>query len=179
MKINSKLLNKAKKIKLIAMDVDGVLTDGSITVLNSGEEVKTWNVKDGLAFHLAKRCNKNLEFAWITGRKSVQIDKRSREMGVKHVIQDCMKKGEAIKKLSLKLSLSPDEVAYIGDDLVDIPALRFAGFSSCPSDAQADVKRETFYIASARGGKGVLREVIEIILKARGFWKDATKGYID
>jgi len=170
--------SKAKKVRLIATDVDGVLTDGSIIIRQSGEEVKTWNVKDGLGLYLAKRSGDGIKFAWITGRKSRQVKERAKDMGIDILVQDCMKKRDAMEKIIKKLKITPEEVIYIGDDLVDIPVFRYVGLSACPKDAPMEVKREATFTASCDGGKGILREIVELVLKSRGLWEKATRGYI-
>jgi 3-deoxy-D-manno-octulosonate 8-phosphate phosphatase (KDO 8-P phosphatase) len=168
----------ARNIRLIAMDVDGVLTGGEIIVLDSQEEIKFWNVKDRFAFHLVHRSMADIKFAWITGRKSNQVADRAKECGIDRVCQNCMKKKDALDELAREWGLKPEEVLFVGDDLVDIPPFRYAGFAVCPSDAPDEVKEEADYISSFAGGKGVLREVVEIVLKARGLWQKATEGYI-
>ena len=177
--MHQKLLTKLKKIKLIAMDVDGVLTSGEIIVFDTGGEIKIWNVKDRLSFHLVQRSGADIKFAWITGRASKQVADRAAEIGIDEFYQGCMHKKEAMDEILKKRSLRPDEVVYIGDDLIDIPVLRMVGLSVCPKDAPEEVKKETDYISSCDGGKGVLREITEAVLKARGLWKAAVKGYID
>jgi 3-deoxy-D-manno-octulosonate 8-phosphate phosphatase (KDO 8-P phosphatase) len=169
---------RAKKIKLIAMDVDGVLTGGEIIFVNSSEEIKIWNVRDGMAFHLAHRTGAGIKFAWITGRSSKQVEERAAEMGIHVLQQNCMKKKEALEDILRKFNIQPDETAYLGDDLVDVPVFRTVGLSVCPSDACEEVKKEAHYMSGLAGGKGVLREVVEIVLKSRGLWGRATEGYL-
>jgi 3-deoxy-D-manno-octulosonate 8-phosphate phosphatase (KDO 8-P phosphatase) len=169
---------KAKKIKLIAMDIDGVLTGGEIIVLDSQEEVKIWNVKDRFAFHLVHRGKIDIKFAWITGRQSRQVSDRAKEINIEVVYQNCMKKKAALEETARRFGLSAAEIAYIGDDLVDVPPLRYAGLAVCPSDAPREVKREADYVTSVPGGAGVLREVVELVLKSRGLWARATEGYL-
>jgi 3-deoxy-D-manno-octulosonate 8-phosphate phosphatase (KDO 8-P phosphatase) len=179
MKFPKKLIAKAKKIKLIAMDVDGVLTGGEIIVFDSGGEIKVWNVKDRLAFHLIRRSGSGIKLAWITGRSSRQVSDRAKEIGIDEFYDDCMNKKEAILEILKKNKLRPEEVVFIGDDLIDIPVFRIVGFSVCPSDAPDEVKKEADYVSPLAGGKGILREVAEAVLKTRGFWKAAVKGYIE
>jgi len=168
---------KAKKVKAIAMDVDGVLTDGSIIILDSGEEVKVWNAKDRLGIFIARDVLK-LKFAWISGRKSRQVSERAKELGIDALYMGSMDKLGAYGNMLQKLKLKDSEVAYIGDDLVDIPVFEKAGFSACPLDAAPDVKKKADYVTAACGGKGVLREVIEVVLKSKGVWEKAYKEYL-
>ena len=168
---------KAKKIKLIAMDVDGVLTGGEIIVLDSGEEVKIWDVKDRFAFHLAKTSDPSIRFAWITGRKSKQVELRAKEIGIHELYQGCMNKKDAMLEILKKYNLNPDEAAYIGDDIVDIQVLKYVGLSACPSDAPDDVKKEVMYVTKVPGGKGCLRELADMVLKSKGIWESAVRKY--
>jgi len=179
MKIPKSIINKAKKIKLIAMDVDGVLTNGEIIIFDSGGETKIWNVKDRLAFHLVQRSGSGIKLAWITGRASKQVSDRAKEIGIDEFYQGVMYKKPAIQEILKKYSLKPEEAAFIGDDLIDIPVLSMVGLAICPKDAPEEVKKAVDYISPYCGGKGVLREAVEAVLKTRGFWKAAVKGYID
>jgi len=177
--MRNKLLPKLKKIRLIAMDVDGVLTGGEIIIFDGGGEIKMWNVKDRLAFHLVQRSGADIKLAWITGRASKQVADRAAEIGIDEFYQGCMDKAVAMEEILRKLSLKPEQAVFIGDDLIDIPVLRMVGLGICPADAPEEVKKEADYVSGLDGGKGVLREIVEAVLKARGFWKAAVKGYID
>jgi 3-deoxy-D-manno-octulosonate 8-phosphate phosphatase (KDO 8-P phosphatase) len=170
--------SKAEKIKLIAMDVDGVLTGGEIIVLSSGEEVKIWSVKDGFAFHYAKRNNTGLKFAWITGRNSKQVSDRAKESKIDFLYQGCMSKLIAVNEIARKMNISLNQIAYIGDDLVDIPVLKRAGLSFCPADAPLEVKKAAYVISKTKGGKGILKEVVDIVLKSQGLWNKAVGEYL-
>jgi len=178
MKIKKNIKTLAKKIKLIAMDIDGVLTGGEIIVLDSGKELKIWNVKDGFGFHLAKLSGAGIKLAWITGGQSEQIENRAKMLEIDFLYQGCFRKKEAISEIANKLNISPEETLFIGDDLLDVPAFRYAGFSICPKDAPQEVKKEVDYISEIPGGKGVVREVVEIVLKSRGLWDKATEPYL-
>lgn len=169
---------RARKIQLIGMDVDGVLTAGGIIVPDGGGEIKIWNVKDGMGFHLAHVCGQRLDFAWITGRKSRQVTQRAKEMRVKHVYQNCSRKAGALEKILRETGLHPEEAAYIGDDLNDLPVMRMVGLAACPSDAPAEVREGVHYVSPRAGGAGVARDVIELVLKSRGLWEAATRAYL-
>ncbi|MDD5688067.1 MAG: HAD hydrolase family protein [Elusimicrobia bacterium] len=171
------ILKKASKIKLLATDVDGVLTDGRIIVLNSGEEVKFWDVYDRFAFSLIKNYAKDLKIAWITGRKSQQVEDRAREVGVHYLYQKKMDKMSAINEILKKENLLISEIAFIGDDLVDLPVLLRCGFSICPKNASDEIKKSVDYITNVESGKGVFREVVEIIFKSQGLWEKVLKHY--
>ncbi len=162
------LRRRAKKIRLFAMDVDGVLTDGKIVVLNSGEEVKSWDVKDRIAFFILRKFGARFPVAWITGRKSLQVETRSKEIGVAALFQNCDHKGRALEEAAAGLSLTMEQAVFVGDDLVDLPALRRAGLAVCPADAHPSVRAVCHWVTKARGGNGAVREVVDFVLEAQG-----------
>ncbi|MDR2426702.1 MAG: HAD hydrolase family protein [Endomicrobium sp.] len=172
-----KLIKKAKGIKLIACDVDGVLTRGEIIVFNNGEEIKLWNVKDGLGYHELKQIVPPIKTAWITGRESEQVKCRAESMGINYLVQDCMVKKTAFNDILRKAGIKACEAAYIGDDIVDIPVMMLAGFAACPLDAVEEVKKHADMVSSFKGGEGVVRDVIETLLKANGKWKEVLEKY--
>lgn len=159
---------RLKKTRLIAMDVDGVLTAGEIIVLNSGEEIKIWNVKDRIGLFALKKFAPRFKIAWITGRSSRQVADRAREIGVDVLVQNCDHKGRALAAACKKLGLKPSEALFIGDDLVDLPAFRTAGVAVCPADAHDAVKAVCPWTTRAAGGRGAVREVIDAVLEAQG-----------
>ena len=164
-----------KGIRVVAMDVDGVLTAGDIIVLESGEEVKLWNVKDRLAFFVGRA--QGLTFVWITARDSKQVKARAKDVKVDALYAGCRDKKSALADLCRRFRVSPREVAYLGDDLIDLPVLRRVGLAACPSDAPTDVKRAVHYVSSLPGGRGVLRDVVDRILKAQGKWSRVLASY--
>jgi len=174
--MDGRIKAKAKNIKMIGMDIDGVLTPGDIVVMESGEEIKSWNVKDRLGFNLARRAG-NLKFAWISGRGCKQVEQRAKELKIESVNLKRMDKCKALKEILRKFKLRAENFAYIGDDLVDIPVLKKAGLSFCPKDAPEEVKQVVDYVSKVEGGRGVLREVIELILKLQGKWEEVTREY--
>ena len=124
--MNKKISEKAKKIKLIAMDVDGVLTPGDIVIMESGEEVKSWNAKDRLGIFLTRNAG-GMKFAWVSGRKSRQVEERAEELNIDAVYLGTLSKMPAFNDMHERCKLKGDEIAYIGDDLVDLPLLKRAG----------------------------------------------------
>jgi 3-deoxy-D-manno-octulosonate 8-phosphate phosphatase (KDO 8-P phosphatase) len=162
-------LRRMKKLRLLAMDVDGVLTDGKIIIMDSGEEVKEWNVKDRIGFFMARRASPPFALAWITGRKSKQVESRAAEIGAR-LHQHADHKGEKLSETAASFGLSVDQAVFIGDDLVDLPALARAGLAVCPSDAHPEVKKACHWVTDAPGGAGVFREVFDAVLKAQGRW---------
>jgi len=171
-KYTKQLLNTASKIKLVATDIDGVLTAGEVIVLESGEEIKIWNVKDRQGLHTLKQNLPDIKIAWITGRKSKQVEIRAKEQKVDFLVQECKDKMKAIIDIANKLSIGLSEVAYIGDDIIDLCVLKKAGLSVCPKDAVVEAKKISKYISQYDGGKGVFREVCEILLKANKKWEE-------
>ena len=171
-KYTKQLLNTASKIKLIATDIDGVMTAGEIILLENGEEIKIWNVKDRLGMHLLKEYLPDVKVAWITGRKSKQVEIRAKEQKVDFLIQECRDKIKSLVNIANKMSIGMSEILYIGDDIIDLCALKKAGLSVCPKDAVVEAKKVSKYISQYDGGKGVFREVCELLLKANKKWDE-------
>jgi 3-deoxy-D-manno-octulosonate 8-phosphate phosphatase (KDO 8-P phosphatase) len=173
----SALSSRAKKIRLIGMDIDGVLTDGGVTVLNSGEEVKSWHVRDRFGFVLARESGFPFRFAWISGRRSRSVTRAAKELKVDALALGERDKAGAYADIKKKLGAKDDETAFIGDDLMDLPVLRRVGLSCCPRDASEEIRRRVHYVTRVPGGRGVFREVMELILKSRGLWKGLVERY--
>ncbi len=159
------VLERARRVQLLAMDVDGVLTNGEIAYTSSGEEIKVFNVKDGLGITLAKRAG--LKTAIITARQSPMVARRAEELGIDHLYQLAKNKLNPLFELTESLGLSLDEVAYVGDDLPDIPALEAVGLACCPADAVTKVQSLCHLITRREGGKGAIREIVDLILQAK------------
>ena len=159
------------KIKLIVLDVDGTLTDGGIYYDSQGNEMKRFDVKDGLGILVAREAG--LEFAVITGRASPMVARRVKELGIAYLLQGVQKKYPALLELAKNRNLSLEEIGYIGDDLNDLQCMEAVGFRACPADAAAAVKAICSYIASAPGGHGAVRESLEYLLTLRGQWSAA------
>ncbi len=170
------LLKKARSIKLIAMDVDGVLTAGDIIVLDSGEEIKFWNAKDRMGFAVCRSYKVPMLFAWITGRQSKSVAANAANLGIHHLVQKCENKRAALKEILDARGLEFDQAVFIGDDLIDLGVMKSVGIAACPSDAVPDVKKISHYISPLNGGRGVGRDVIELILKAQNKWDDVVRS---
>ncbi|OIP62877.1 MAG: phenylphosphate carboxylase subunit delta [Nitrospirae bacterium CG2_30_53_67] len=166
---------KALKIRWIILDVDGVMTDGGITYDAHGLETKTFHVRDGHGIKLAQRAG--LRFAIITGRESPVVNLRARELGIEEVRQGAKRKIEAYDEIIGKWDLTDEEAAYIGDDLIDLPIFRRAGLSAAVADADLETRGQADLILSHPGGRGAVREFIEIILQAQNKWKEVTERY--
>jgi 3-deoxy-D-manno-octulosonate 8-phosphate phosphatase (KDO 8-P phosphatase) len=169
------LLSTARKVKLLILDVDGVLTDGSIVLDNDGNELKTFHVRDGHGIRLLLKAG--IHVALITGRFSRIVERRAQELGIRDVYQKCFDKAAAYKQLAGKYSLADHEIAYVGDDVVDIPVLRRCGFAVAVADSETGVKPFVKMITTKGGGRGAVREVCNLLLKAKGLWKDIIDEY--
>lgn len=164
----NKDIEVAKPIRLILSDVDGVLTDGSITIDNSGVESKSFHVRDGLAIKLWMRSG--FQFGLITSRSSQIVKLRAAELGIDIVRQGSADKLPIAREIFNQLRLSPNEVCYIGDDLPDIPVMSEVGLAIAVADAAAEVLSVAQWTTQQVGGRGAVREAIERLLKAKGSW---------
>lgn len=172
---SEKILQKASSISLLLMDVDGVLTDGRIIYDSDGKELKFFHVRDGHGLKLILRYG--VKTGIITGRSSNIVNKRAAELGIEYVYQNAKNKKDVIEQILLEQKLLPEQVAYIGDDIVDIPVFRRVGFRITVPDAPYEVRQEVDYVTLNYAGKGAVREVCEIILKAKGFWQQVIEDY--
>jgi 3-deoxy-D-manno-octulosonate 8-phosphate phosphatase (KDO 8-P phosphatase) len=163
-------------IRLLVLDVDGVLTDGTVAVNADGSETKFFNAQDGHGIRLWRRAG--LKIAVISGTISPAVTHRAEKLGADYVFQDCHYKLPVLQKLVEDLGLSPQQVACIGDDLPDLPMLRYVGFAAAVANAVDEVKQHANYVTSHPGGKGAVREVIELILKATDNWQNLMKRYL-
>jgi len=155
-----------QKIKLLVLDVDGVLTDGLLYYDRSGEHLKRFNVRDGQGIKLAQSYN--IEVAIISGRECEIVKNRTSELGINHVFQHCYDKAKKIRELANQLQINLGEIAYIGDDILDVPPMEIVGLPICPKDAHPSVLSQAKLITEANGGYGCVREVIDLILKEQG-----------
>jgi 3-deoxy-D-manno-octulosonate 8-phosphate phosphatase (KDO 8-P phosphatase) len=165
---------KAKKIKLLILDVDGVLTDSRIIYDNFGDEIKCFSVYDGFGMMLLYRAG--IKSVIITAKKTRIVERRARDMHVSKVYSD-HKKLKVYEEILKKFKVKDEEVCFIGDDLIDLPVLKRVGLSIAPPEAVDEVKKSCHYITKKSGGKGAVRELIEIILKSQGLWYNVTAEY--
>ncbi len=159
------IIERAKNIKLVLTDVDGVLTDGKLYFDATGESLKVFHVHDGVG--IKQLMQNDIPVGIITGRKSKALEQRASELGIKHFHQKIKDKLPVYKQILTDLSLTDDEVAYIGDDLPDLEILETVGFSVSVADAQPCIKSKTHYCTKAPGGKGAFREVSDFILRSQ------------
>lgn len=171
------LTNIARKIKLLILDVDGVLTDGGIILDGRGNEFKSFHVRDGHGIKMLLK--QGIVVALITGRQSKVVERRARELGITDVFQKCFKKSIAYGRLAEKYSLTDEEIAYAGDDIVDIPVLKKCGLPIAVADADESVKPFVKLITEKKGGRGAVREVCDFILKAKRMWGKIIDEYTE
>ena len=160
------------RIRLLVLDVDGVLTDGAITYTDAGDELKTFHVRDGSAiklWHLAGHGS-----AIISGRSSRAVARRAAELGIRDVLQGQADKATALDEILSRMGVTADETAVIGDDLPDLPLFSRAGFAAAVADAVPELRAAAGLVTMAPGGRGAVREVVEYLLKAQGRWAGLT-----
>ncbi len=165
---------KAKAIKLVIFDVDGVLTDGSLYFTDDGREVKKFNVKDGLGISLL--VQHGIEVAVITGRSSVIVAERMKSLGVNHVYQGRMNKLETYDNLKVALQIDDSQVAYVGDDIIDLPIMTRCALSVAVADAHPSVQSQATVVVNKKGGDGAARAVCDLIMDVQGITHDFTAG---
>ncbi len=169
------LAERARRVRLLLTDVDGVLTPGEMLSDGDGVPLKIFDVKDGLGLYLLGRAG--LKCGIITGKSSRAVERRAEELGLEFCRQGALDKGPVVQELLAESGFSTDELCYIGDDLNDLPGLVVAGLACCPADAALDVRQRVHYVCSARGGHGAVREVCELILRARGDWDKMVENW--
>lgn len=166
--MDSDLLDRARKIRLVCSDVDGVLTDGGLGFGAEGHTTKTFHVRDGAGIVFLQRCG--IPVAFISGLASAATEARARQLGVVDCHVGVADKGGVLEGLCAKYGLTQDQVAHVGDDVADLSILRRVGLACCPSDAVAEVQERCHWVVPVAGGRGVLRAVAELILRAQDRW---------
>ena len=183
---------RARKIKLLLFDVDGVLTDGKLFFVPQNPqqpqdtssdrtaqgqvEVKGFHAHDGVANSLARVAG--IKTGLITRRSSETVALRARDLKIDHVYQAVADKGKCLKEIVKQEGMKPEDAAFVGDDVIDLPAMRAAGFAIAVQNARAEVKKEAHYVTPHAGGDGALRDAVEYILKAQGRWKKVVEEYV-
>ena len=167
---------RAKNIKMIIFDVDGVLTDGGIYTGAEGEVFKPFFCRDGLGIRLARQSG--LKVAIITGRNSKQVEYRGKELGFDAICQGSLNKRDDYKRLKEEFSLTDEEICYVGDDLIDLPIMIQCELAAAVNDAMPEVKARSHIVSAFPGGRGAAREVIEFILKSQGKWEEIVESFL-
>ncbi|HEX6853514.1 MAG TPA: HAD hydrolase family protein [Candidatus Polarisedimenticolaceae bacterium] len=175
MTASSEVDGRARRVRLVVLDADGVMTDGRITVFADGNESRNFFSRDGLAVKIGQRAG--LRFAVISGRTSKVVDARARELGFVECLQGIHDKGATLRELAARQNVALDEVAFVGDDLVDLPAMRLSGFAAAPADADAEARAAAHWVTPSPGGRGAVRDFVELVLRAQGTWERITAAY--
>ena len=167
---------RARKIRLLVMDVDGVLIDGRMMLSGRGDELKAFHTHDGVAIALAKRAG--IRTAMVTGESSPIAKTRGAKLGVDSVVLGARRKGEVVEALRAEHRVPAEAVAFIGDDLLDIPAMQIVGLAVTVADAPATVKAVAHHVTRAQGGRGAVRELVELVLKSQRSWRSIVAAYV-
>ncbi len=175
--LSVRITEKARQIRLLALDVDGVLTDGRLYFTEDGQEIKTFDSQDGHGIKLLQKTG--IVCAIITGRTSQLVERRARNLGITLLLQGREDKLVALKELSEQLSIPLEEMAYVGDDWPDLPAIRAAGLGVAVANAHREVRRYDDFVSLATGGRGAVREVCDLILEAQGRYEEALAPYLE
>ena len=173
--ISDEIIEKAKRIKVFIVDIDGVMTDGRIVYSGYGEELKFFDVQDGFGIHLLDRGG--IKTVIITAKKSRIVKHRARDLRVAKTYQGFIDKLIPFGDLLQRFNVTPEEVCFIGDDLIDIPVLKRVGFAVAVPNAVEEVRKSAHYITVNKGGRGAVREICDLILKSQGKWDLATSKY--
>jgi len=168
---------RAGKIRLIVLDSDGVLTDGRIVMNSDGSETRAFHVTDGFGIRMGQRAG--LRFAVVSGRRSEVLARRAAELGIDELHQRILDKATCLTEILERLGMPAEAACFVGDDLIDLPAMRLAGFSAAPADAQPLVREAAHFITERDGGRGAVREVVDVVLRANGSWGAAMQDYLD
>ena len=168
---------RARKIRLLLMDVDGTLTDGALIVMPDGEELKSYHVRDGLGILLARKAG--LDLGIISGKTSKALEKRAARLRITEIHQGSIDKTGILSEILKRRGINAKETAYIGDDLGDLAVMKAVGLAAAVGDAHPEVKAHCHYVCRSPGGRGAVREFIEFILRAQGKWESVSAGVQD
>lgn len=176
MRTRRDIVSRARKVRALIMDVDGVLTDGRMVLSEHGDELKSFYARDGIALELARRAG--IRTAMVTGENSTVAKTRGAKLGVDTVVLGARRKAETLEALLAAYELPPEAAAYIGDDLLDIPAMQRVGLAVSVAGAPLEVKAVAHIVTRLAGGHGAVRECVELILKAQGAWRATVDAYV-
>lgn len=166
-----------KQIKMVLLDVDGVLTSGDIIYSDNGEQIKVFNVKDGVGIRLLREAG--LEVGIVTGRKGQALHHRCENLGIDLIFDGIRRKDQVLEAITARTGIAREAMAYMGDDLPDLPIMKRVGLSVAVADAHEILRQQAHMTTRARGGKGAVREISEAILKAQGLWDDLIDRLFD
>lgn len=174
-RMDQQFYDRISKVRLLILDVDGVMTDGRIVMNDLGQEAKFFDVKDGHGLKVLMRYD--VDVVLLTGRKSAVVEHRARDLGIREVHQLVWNKLAVYDEIITRRGLTDMEVAFIGDDIVDIPVMRRVGLAVAVPDAVPEARRAAHMVTTREGGRGAVREVCDLILKAKGHWKEIGEKY--
>lgn len=175
--LSVRLKEKAARVRLLALDVDGVLTDGRLYFAEDGQEFKTFDTQDGHGIKMLQHAG--IEVAIITGRTTKLVQRRAGNLGIRHLLQGREDKLVALRELTAELGVALDEVAYVGDDWPDLPAILAAGLGVAVANAHAELRARADHVTTLAGGRGAVREVCDLLLTAQGRYDDALAPYLE
>lgn len=175
--MDAALKEKARKIRLLALDVDGVLTDGRLYFAEDGQELKTFDTQDGHGIKML--ANSGVTCAIITGRNTQLVARRAKNLGIQHLLQGREDKLVALRELITELGFSLEEVAYVGDDWPDLPAIKASGLGVAVANAHEELYQHADHVTSLPGGRGAVREVCDLILRAQDNYEAALAPYLE
>ena len=173
--ITAKLRARAARVKLLVLDVDGVLTDGRIIMDHEGREIKAFDVRDGHGIKFLREAG--IEVAMLTGRSSPVVQRRADDLGIPWVRQGVNDKVRAYQEIAREVGIGEEETCFVGDDLVDIPLLKRVGIPIVVADGAQEAKQFARYVTQAPGGRGAVREVCDLLLQAQGKWESVLRRY--
>lgn len=171
------VMQKAAKTRLLALDVDGVLTDGRLYFAEDGQELKTFDTQDGHGIKMLQQSG--IICAIITGRNTKLVERRANNLGITHLLQGREDKLVALRELSAELGIALENMAYVGDDWPDLPAIRAAGLGIAVANAHSELHTHADYVTRLEGGRGAVREVCDLLLKAKGTYATALAPYLE
>lgn len=169
------LLEQARHIEALVLDVDGILSDGFVTLTNTGDEIKSFDIRDGLGMKLVQRAG--IKVIIITGRQSHIVEKRMGDLGVDLIFQGREDKGVALKEACAQFGIQPEDCLYMGDDWPDLSAFAIAGMKVTVPNGHVEVRRRADLVTQAYGGRGAVREICDMILSAKGVYKELLEQY--
>jgi 3-deoxy-D-manno-octulosonate 8-phosphate phosphatase (KDO 8-P phosphatase) len=173
--VSKQVRERAARVKLLILDVDGVLTDGRIIMDHKGREIKAFNVRDGHGLRLLMEAG--IEVALLTGRSSPVVQKRAEDLGITWIRQGVHDKVGAYQEIAREVGITDDEACFVGDDVIDIPLLKRVAIPIVVGDGAPEAKRCACYVTQSSGGKGAVREVCDLLLQAQGKWEAVLRRY--
>ena len=174
-RVNAEVRARVERVKLLVLDVDGVLTDGRLFYHDDGTESKAFDVRDGHGIKMLRQAG--IETAIISGRNCPSVEKRAADLGITEVVQGVRDKAPSLEKLASEKGLMPEQMAFVGDDVVDLPVMNRVGFAVAVADASEHLFDKAHYVTLAPGGGGAVREVAELILGVQGLWSKVAAAY--